>query len=317
MDKYTLSGSSLCSSLKTASHLLVPPFGVFLCFDAVKTDQMVDSTTLAEAVSRNGESESSLHDKQPPVSVMKTPLRDLPYVNNMAEQKYSMTNLSSKEEDAAAGGVKVFSTKRPPPESPMNPLQSTSAGNANGRLVYVRRKLDAEVVKNNTNDNNIVHHKADDNQPGQLGPQEDANQQRVGAVEAKEQSSPASAPIPTTITTTLSSGEPSGPTNFEAPNNTTVPSSDQKKVINRNWEERYLQLQIYLKKLDQINLDDHLRELRSFSSAELSSYAVELEKRAIHLSLVEGKEIQRVRALNVLGKAFKIPEPPPAITKMS
>lgn len=279
---------------------------------------MVDSTTLAEAASGNGESESSLHDKQPPVSVKKTPLRDLPNVNNMADQKSSATHLSGKEKDSAAECVKLSSTKRPPSELPVNALHgsSTSASNANGRLVYVRRKLDTEVGKNNTNE--IARPIPDDHQPGQLDPQEDASQQKVGAVEAKEQSSPVSDPICTAIATTLSSAEPSGPPNLEASNNTSiVPSSDQKKIINRNWEERYLQLQIYLKKLDQINLDDHLRELRSFSSAELSSYAVELEKRAIHLSLIEGKEIQRVRALNVLGKSFKIPEPPPVITKLS
>jgi hypothetical protein len=43
--------------------------------------------------------------------------------------------------------------------------------------------------------------------------------------------------------------------------------------------------------------------LWSLSSAELSKHAVDLEKRSIQFSLEEAREMQRVAALNVLGRS--------------
>ncbi|KAI5402221.1 uncharacterized protein LOC127084455 [Lathyrus oleraceus] len=71
------------------------------------------------------------------------------------------------------------------------------------------------------------------------------------------------------------------------------------------WEERYQQLHMFLRKLDQSNQADYIQMLHSLSSIQLSRHAVELEKRSIHLSLEEAKELQRVAALNVLGKPVK------------
>ncbi|CAN7133414.1 hypothetical protein BRARA_H01809 [Brassica rapa] len=70
------------------------------------------------------------------------------------------------------------------------------------------------------------------------------------------------------------------------------------------WEERYHHLQMLLNKLnDSDQTDHHLHTLWSFSSAELSKHAVDLEKRSIQLSLEEAREMQRVAALNVLGRS--------------
>ncbi|XP_018449206.1 uncharacterized protein LOC108820703 [Raphanus sativus] len=71
-----------------------------------------------------------------------------------------------------------------------------------------------------------------------------------------------------------------------------------------DWEERYHHLQILLNKLnDSDQTDPHLHMLWSLSSGELSKHAVDLEKRSIQLSLEEAREMQRVAALNVIGRS--------------
>jgi hypothetical protein len=70
-----------------------------------------------------------------------------------------------------------------------------------------------------------------------------------------------------------------------------------------DWEERYLHLQMLLNKLNQSDRTDHVQMLWSLSSAELSKHAVDLEKRSIQFSLEEAREMQRVAALNVLGRS--------------
>lgn len=70
-----------------------------------------------------------------------------------------------------------------------------------------------------------------------------------------------------------------------------------------HWNARFVELQKYLKQCDSSNHEVYLQELRSFSPDECSRHAVELEKRAIQLVVEEGREIQRVKDLNVLGKS--------------
>ncbi|XP_010526538.1 PREDICTED: uncharacterized protein LOC104804079 [Tarenaya hassleriana] len=71
-----------------------------------------------------------------------------------------------------------------------------------------------------------------------------------------------------------------------------------------DWEDRYHQLQILLNKLDESDPKDYVQMLRSLPSLDLSRHAVQLEKRSIQLSLEEAKEMQRVAALNVLGRSL-------------
>ncbi|CAL5018402.1 unnamed protein product [Urochloa decumbens] len=68
------------------------------------------------------------------------------------------------------------------------------------------------------------------------------------------------------------------------------------------WNKRFDRLQTYLENCDHSTHEGYLRKLRSLSAAGQSMYAIELEKRAIHLLVEEGKELQRMKALNVLGK---------------
>ncbi|KAF3321655.1 hypothetical protein FCM35_KLT13871 [Carex littledalei] len=73
-------------------------------------------------------------------------------------------------------------------------------------------------------------------------------------------------------------------------------------TASQDWKERFIRLQAYLKNCDQSNQEDYIRMLRSLSAGGRSKHAVDLEKRAIHLLLEEGKELHRMKVLNVLGK---------------
>nr|CAD1821567.1 unnamed protein product [Ananas comosus var. bracteatus] len=68
-------------------------------------------------------------------------------------------------------------------------------------------------------------------------------------------------------------------------------------------EPKVASFPIFLKNCDQSSQEDYIRMLRSLSAAGRSKHAVELEKRAIQLLLEEGKELHRMKVLNVLGKA--------------
>lgn len=77
-----------------------------------------------------------------------------------------------------------------------------------------------------------------------------------------------------------------------------------RRVDDRKWVERYIHLQNFLKMCDDESVcRDHVQKLRHLSPAELSIYAVELERRAIQLTIEEGKELQRMKALKILEKS--------------
>ncbi|KAK3137448.1 hypothetical protein QOZ80_5BG0452380 [Eleusine coracana subsp. coracana] len=77
---------------------------------------------------------------------------------------------------------------------------------------------------------------------------------------------------------------------------------DAEQLSIQYWSERFNRLQTYLENCDRSTQEGYLRKLRSLSAAGRSMHAIELEKRAIHLLVEEGKELQRMKALNVLGK---------------
>ncbi|CAI8611498.1 unnamed protein product [Vicia faba] len=146
----------------------------------------------------------------------------------------------------------------------------SSAPSLNGHLVYVRRKSEGETSKITTV-----------NASCPLYCQEE--------IAPKLSSFPPFSPFPMPST------------------NPSIPSKVFKYLL---WEERYQHLLAFLRILDQSDQADYIQMLQSLSSVELSRHAVELEKRSIQLSLEEAKELQRVAALNVLGKSvnnFKAP----------
>eukprot|EP00250_Pteridium_aquilinum_P009375 c18628_g1_i2 orf=156-1967(-) len=68
------------------------------------------------------------------------------------------------------------------------------------------------------------------------------------------------------------------------------------------FQQRFKELQAFLKQCDEADQGECIQALRSFSAAARSGYAVDLETRAIRLSLEEGEEMKRMRLLNVLGR---------------
>ncbi|KAL4575386.1 hypothetical protein LXL04_022229 [Taraxacum kok-saghyz] len=88
--------------------------------------------------------------------------------------------------------------------------------------------------------------------------------------------------------------------NVPAPNSkTSVPRF--KESNDDQMTERFIRLQNFIKQCDGSNHKENLQLLLRLSPVELSRHAVELEKRAIQLTIEEGQEMQRMQALNVLG----------------
>ncbi|CAN6218623.1 unnamed protein product [Urochloa humidicola] len=82
-----------------------------------------------------------------------------------------------------------------------------------------------------------------------------------------------------------------------APNRAHPPRSS-----NQDRSERFLRLQAFLRNNEQSGQEEYVRMLQSLSSVGRSKHAIELEKRAANLLIEEGKELQKMKVLNVLGK---------------
>ncbi|KAF3434859.1 hypothetical protein FNV43_RR21946 [Rhamnella rubrinervis] len=274
--------------------------------------QTVDSKYIEHGLG-NSETDLPTRDKQPPVSIKKPVLRDLQN-NNIIPVPNSIKNSSLlKDRGPISNAVKISGSKRSSPECPEIPSQEQSPNSnaANGHLVYVRRKSEVELGKSSTCDSTSIN--AYYPNSTQFVHQEETNQS-ISQNEPKVSCFPAFAPFPLS-SSMVSSGIPSvslplGKSGMRLgsaePFTYSNPSlANSKGICNMNWEERYHQLQLILRQLDQSDQEDYLQLLRSLSSVELSRHAVELEKRSIQLSLEEAKELQRVGILNILGKSVK------------
>ncbi|KAJ0010754.1 hypothetical protein Pint_34105 [Pistacia integerrima] len=253
-------------------------------------------------------------DKQQPVAVKKTALRELQNENRIVVPNATGNSPYSKDRGPVNDAIKVSGTKRPLHDSPVSPSrdQPLSSNVTNGHLVYVRRKSETELGKISMSDSTTIS--TDCMHPKQAG-QSDRIHQQPQIKEPKASCFPAFAPLPMTSFMS-SSGKPSVPqlgrsvmkspaeSNYH-PIGSASPLDDPRQIKNMLWEERYHQLQMLLKKLDQSDQEEYVQMLRSLSSVELSRHAVELEKRSIQLSLEEAKEVNRVAMLNVLGKSIK------------
>ncbi|BAT88662.1 uncharacterized protein HKW66_Vig0079750 [Vigna angularis] len=264
-------------------------------------------------------------DKSQSVSVKKTALRDLQNDNKIMVPTSVGSSSFLKDKDPGTDSNRVSGTKRPLSDHPVNQNLQQSPGNnfANGHLVYVRRKSETELGKGTAFENSSVN--AYCSHSKQFCCEEENAQPKSQIKEpsqikdSKVSCFPAFAPFPV-ASSMNSSGKSSVPvslgkssiklapvesnyvTAFSGPTTTT---GNPKGLKSFHWEERYQQLQMFLKKLDQSDQEEYIQMLRCLSSVELSKHAVELEKRSIQLSLEEAKELQRVAALNVLGKSVK------------
>ncbi|XP_051189435.1 uncharacterized protein [Lolium perenne] len=83
---------------------------------------------------------------------------------------------------------------------------------------------------------------------------------------------------------------------------TTRSPASLQRSSNQDWKERFIRLQEFLKNNEQSGQEEYIRMLHSLSSVGRSKHAIELEKRAVNLLIEEGKELQKMKSLNVLGK---------------
>uniref|UniRef100_A0A1D1YW29 ABC transporter-like protein ECU11_1340 n=1 Tax=Anthurium amnicola TaxID=1678845 RepID=A0A1D1YW29_9ARAE len=248
---------------------------------------------------------------QKQASVKRVPLSDL---SNATRNAIANSQGSSLPKGPISDFLKISGTKRHPSDGPPSPHRpSTFKNGTNVHLVYVRRKLE-EPGKVSTRDGmematSTKSGKFNNSERKELScRQEQTQQSRVScspafstpeaaSVTASSQATSVPAlrmpttgclPIQTNCTV-ISSGFPSQDNS---------PSS-----CNVHWKERFLRLQMFLTSCNQSNQEEYIEMLRSLSAVGRSKHAVELEKRAIRLLLEEGKELRRMKLLNVLGKA--------------
>lgn len=282
----------------------------------------------------NSETDLPTHDKQPSVSIKKPVLRDLQNGNIITVPNSIENSSLLKDRGPISNSVKVSGTKRSSPECPEIPSQEQSPNSnaANGHLVYVRRKSEVELGKSSTCDSTSIN--AYFPNSTQFVHQQETNQPISQTKEPKVSGFPAFAPFPM-ASSMISSGKPSVPlplgksglrlgsaeSNYHPFTSSTPSLGNSKGIYNMNCEERFHQLQLILRQLDQSDQEDYLQSmsfdsinialwrfiflqlnltkpiiltnvipvvLRSLSSVELSRHAVELEKRSIQLTLEEG-----------------------------
>ncbi|CAL1398232.1 unnamed protein product [Linum trigynum] len=275
--------------------------------------QMINPKFGEYGLGRTEQNFSAGGDKQFPVAVKKAALRDVQN-QNRAHNFISNSPLTKNSGQNMDTISKVSGTKRPSPESPIAHNQSPNGNVASAQLVYVRRKSEAETSKTSANSPNQK----------QVGHSGETNQLKSPTKEQPKVSrfSALTAPMPvgTTISTSGKTSVSLPITQSSTPRFASVQSTyhpfpassvplsgSGNGMRDMHWEERYCQLQVLLKKIDQSDQEDYIQMLQSLSSVELNRHAVELEKRSIQLSLEEAKEIQRVAFLNVLGRNLKAP----------
>lgn len=281
---------------------------------------MINSKLNSNRLGDNGSGLPTYH-KQPPVAIKKIPLRDVQNDNRSLLHRHT-----ESEGGSIADAIKTSGTKRLTPDCPQSPPchQFFSSNGANDHLVYARRRFESELGKRrildqpNKNADNL--HSTQFCQNMQQIPQ-----QQTQMKDRNVYCAPAFAPIPLASLVTFAFGEPSVPLSMGKPSNelldvesnylkvtSEVPHSvHSKETDDQQRKERFLRLQKVLKQCDEFDQNDYIQMLRSFSPSELSRHAIELEKRAIQLTVEEGKEIQRMKELNILGKSVPKNNPSP------
>jgi len=214
-------------------------------------------------------------DNQQSVAVKKTALRDLQNDNKIMVPTSVGSSSLLKDKDPGTESNRVSGTKRPFSDQPVNQNLQQSPGNnaANGHLVYVRRKSEAEIGKGTAFENPSVN--AYCSHSKQLCCEEENAQPKSQIKEPKVSSFPAFAPFPV-ASSMNSSGKPSVPVSLgkssiklapvesnyvTASSGATPTTGNPKGLKNLHWEERYQQLQMFLKKLDQSDQEEYIQSM--------------------------------------------------------
>lgn len=281
---------------------------------------MINSKLNSNRLGDNGSGLPTYH-KQPPLAIKKIPLRDVQNDNRSLLHRHT-----ESEGGSIADAIKTSGTKRLTPDCPQSPPchQFFSSNGANDHLVYARRRFESELGKRRILD--LPNKNADNLHSTQFCQNmQQIPQQQTQMKDRNAYCAPAFAPIPLASLVTFAFGEPSVPLSMGKPSNelldvesnylkvtSEVPHSvHSKETDDQQRKERFLRLQKVLKQCDEFDQNDYIQMLRSFSPSELSRHAIELEKRAIQLTVEEGKEIQRMKELNILGKSVPKNNPSP------
>lgn len=256
----------------------------------------------------NAGSGSPVGDKQQPIAAKKIALRDLQNDNRIVVPKSLTAPPLIKDPAPTSDVTKVTGTKRPTPERPTSPVRHLSPNSANGTFVYIRRKSDQEVAKGSnceTEPNKAINN----SQLSQnIHGEKETTKQQIQVQGQKNSSFPAAPSMPITVPC----GGPSVPHSLGMPVNmsstmgpastTDVLPTNPQRTSDQNWKERFPHLQMFLRNCDHSSQEEYIQMLKSLSSVGRSRHAVELEKRAIQLLCEEGKELHRMKLLNVLEK---------------
>ncbi|CAL5418576.1 unnamed protein product [Camellia sinensis] len=204
--------------------------------------------------------------------------------------------------------INVSGTKRLTPECPLSPPfgPSLSKNGVKDHFVNDRRKFDSEPGKKIQDS---MDKSADNRQLSSkhsCHKQQELPRQQTQMKESNLFCSPVVRPNHMASMMNFMCG--GSPVPIEV-NSEVCHSTDSKATSDQQKTERFIHLQKVLKQCDESNQRDYIQMLLKLSPAELSRHAVELEKKAIQLTVEEGKQMQRMKALNILGKSGPMNNP--------
>ncbi|KAI7740591.1 hypothetical protein M8C21_001532 [Ambrosia artemisiifolia] len=228
--------------------------------------KMIHSETNTTELGTNVAGPTTVH-KKPVLATKKVALRDVQNDNSNFTRNAHSQNLIPVAGQLAGDACKTIGTKRLAPDSASSPILTNNG--AHEQFNYPRIKSEFEGNK----EKNVGHPK-----PGSLA----QIQQEATQISGKN----------------VHYGSLVGPNQM-----TSKPYISRFKESNdEQWADRFIRLQNFIKQCDGSDHRENMQLLVRLSPSELSKHAVELEKRAIQLTIEEGKEMQRMQALNILGK---------------
>ena len=193
--------------------------------------------------------EAPAHEKQLQISAKKTALRDLQNDNRLAASNCTGRGPSSEF-------IKVSGNSKPSPVFPTSPprLLSSTSNTANGHLVYIRRKSDADIAKSSPCDSSSI--KAD--YQSKLGQLAETVHLKSQVKELQNHCFPAFSPS-TVVFPMNANGKSSVPHKYGINLPTAESDFDSAGWKNLQWEHRYHQLELLLNKLNQSDQQDYLQ----------------------------------------------------------
>lgn len=254
------------------------------------------------------------HDRQLPGSVKKTALRDVQNENVGSIHK-QQENLVTAGGKSCGDTVKVCGNKRLTPERPSSSqgLPYSSYNGTNENIINVRKRFEQELGSRRSQNNvekKISSYSEAKNVVGQMRQDIIQKPMKDGSLHQ----GPVVAPNNLKAVMAFASSGPSVPNSLGKHNHSTpvakvsqeLPHAIDIKSTHHDLHVketvRFVRLQNFLKQCDEANQRDYTQTLMHLSPSELSKHAVELEKRAIQLTIEEGNEMQRMKALNIFIK---------------